>query len=239
MENTVYVALSYQVALERKMAIVSNNIANVDTNGYRSSHMMFSEHVIDAPRQKPISMVEDYGNYRDFKPGPLQQTGNPYDVALVGNGFMAVATPNGERFTRNGNMHINATGQLVNSSGDVMADTGGKPITIPPGSSQVTISANGTVSNEDGPLGQLKIVRFENPQGLKPIGDSLFETEQDALPDGETKIQQGMLEGSNVNAVLEMTDMIEVMRKYQSVARILQTEHDTQINMIQKISRIN
>ncbi len=237
MENTGYVALSYQVALGRKMDQVANNIANVDTSGYKSSHMLFNEHIVNAPKQKPLSMVMDYGNYRNYQPGPIQQTGNTFDVALQGNGFLVVQTPEGEKYTRNGNMNVNNLGQLVNSSGQLMADTGGKPITIPAGSRDVIIAENGTISTDQGQLGRLKIVRFADPQQLKPIGNSLFEGGS-GIPDPTTTVRQGMIEGSNVNAVTEMTDMIEIMRKYQSMARVLQSDHDMQTSMIQRFSRL-
>ncbi len=238
MENTGYVALSYAVGLRNKMDLVANNIANVDTNGYKSSHMVFDEYVVNAKKQKPLSMVQDYGNYRDHKPGPIDLTGNPLDVALQGNGFLSVATTGGERFTRNGSMTTNALGQLTNSSGELMNDTGGNPITIPFGTRDITIAADGTVSTEEGQVGQLKVVSFADPQQLRPVGNDAYETSQGGTPDLTTKVKQGALEGSNVNPVMEMTDMIEVMRKYESVARILQTEHDSQINMITKLSRI-
>jgi flagellar basal-body rod protein FlgF len=238
MENTGYVALSYAVGLQNKMDLVANNIANVDTNGYKSSHIMFDEYIVNAKKQKPLSMVQDYGNYRDTKPGPIDLTGNPLDVALQGNGFLSVATATGERYTRNGSMTTNALGQLTNSSGELMNDTGGKPIVIPEGSQMITISDNGTVSTQEGPVGQLRVVRFDDPQQLKPVGNDAYETTQAGIPDLTTRVKQGALEGSNVNPVMEMTDMIEVMRKYESVARILQTEHDSQINMITKLSRV-
>lgn len=237
MENTGYVALSYAVGLERKMDIVSNNIANVDTNGYRASHMIFKEHVVNASKQKPISMVEDVGNYRNFQAGPVRQTGNKLDVALQGNGFLAVSTQNGEKYTRNGAMTINNLGQLVSAEGNPYVDNGGQPITLPANTANVMIAADGTISTPEGQVGQLKIVRFEDPQQMTPVGSSLYESKQEGVPDATTTVTQGALEGSNVNAVIEMTDMIEVMRKYQSVAQILQNEHDSQINMIQKLGR--
>lgn len=238
MENTGYVALSYQVALERKMDQVANNIANVDTNGFKSSHMLFNEYVVNATKQKPLSMVLDYGNYRNFEPGAFQQTGNTLDVALEGNGFLAVQTPDGQKYSRNGSMSVNQQGQLVTSGGLIVSDTGGKPIIIPPESRDVIISENGTVSTDQGQIGQLKVVRFDKPQQMKPVGNSLYETDQAAIPDATTRVKQGMIEGSNVNAVLEMTDMIEVQRKYESVARLLQSDHDLQTSMIQSFSRI-
>lgn len=239
MQNTGYVALSYAVGLERKMDMVANNVANVDTNGYKSTHMLFEEYMVKARDQKPLSMVEDVGNYKNFQPGPIQQTGNPLDVALEGNGFMSVTTPQGkEYYTRNGGMHLNQTGQLVNGAGNIVNDVGGKPITIPAGSGQVTITGEGAVNTDQGVVGRLKIVSFDNPQALKPVGNDMYETDQAGNPDAKTKVTQGAVEGSNVNAVMEMTDMIEVSRKYESVARILQDQHDSQIGMIQRLSKI-
>lgn len=239
MENTNYVGLSYAVALSRKMDVIANNIANVDTAGFKSSHNQFEEYIVsNAGDNKPMSMVQEQGTYRDFAPGPLQQTGNVLDVALQGNGFMAVQTPDGEKYTRNGSFSMDATGQLVTSFGMPVAGSGGGPIIIPAGSREISIAKDGTVSTEQGQLGRLKVVRFDNPQDLSPVGNSMFEASGEGIPDPATTVQQGMIEGSNVNSVKEMTDMIEVLRNYQSVARMLQNTHDSEINMISKLSKI-
>lgn len=238
MENTGYVALSYAVGLERKMDLVANNIANIDTSGYKSSHILFNEHLVKLQKQSPLSMVNDYGNYRNTSAGPIQVTGNPLDVALEGNGFLAVMTDTGEKYTRNGAFRLDVQGQLVTSAGDRVVDGGGKPIIVPPDAGHITITPEGTISTDQGEIGAFKIVRFDNQQLMTPVGNNLFTTEQPAVADETTKITQGALEGSNVNSVMEMTNMIEVMRKYQSVARLLQNEHDSQINMIQKLGRV-
>jgi flagellar basal-body rod protein FlgF len=238
MLNTGYVALSYAAGLERKMDMVANNIANANTNGFRSSHMLFNEYVVEASKQKPVSMVEDAGNYRNFQPGPVSQTGNPLDVALEGNGFMSVTTANGEKYTRNGAMHLNEKNQLVSSGGDLINDEGGKPITLPADSGDLTITGDGSIANKQGTVAKMKIVSFTNPQELKPVGNNNYETTQTGTPDPKTKVLQGAVEGSNVNSVLEMTDMIEISRRYESVARILQNENDSQISMIQRLSKI-
>lgn len=239
MENTGYIGLSYQIALDRKMDIVANNIANINTTGYKSSHMQFAEELVRAKGQNPMSMVLDYGNYKDFTPGAMQQTDNPLDVAVQGNGFLAVQTADGLRYTRNGAMQLNGTGQLVNSMGQPFASTGGQPITIPAGSKEVIVANDGTVSTEQGAIGQLKVVRFAEPQNLNPVGDNLYDTQQSEIADNlGSQVKQGMLEGSNVNAVVEMTDMIEVQRKYESVARLLQSDHEMQTSMIQSFSRL-
>lgn len=238
MENTGYVALSYAVGLERKMEMVANNIANVDTNGYKSNHVLFNEYVVNNARHAPLSMMIDYGNYRNDAAGPIQVTGNPLDVALEGNGFLSVMTPEGERYTRNGSFKLNLEGQIITSAGHTVMDGGGNPIIIPAGSGQLTITPEGTVLTDEGEVGAFKIVRFDNPQIMRPVGDTLYDTDQAQIIDDTTRVTQGAVEGSNVNAVTEMTNMIEVMRKYQSVARLLQNEHDSQINMIQKLGRV-
>lgn len=239
-ENTTYVGLSSQLALQRRMDMIANNIANVDTTGYKAGNILFSEHIVRKNDDQPLSMVSDYGNYRDFTSGPIQQTGNTLDVALEGNGFLAVQTPDGStKYTRNGAMHLNNLGQLVGSGGMPYLNAGGQPITIPPTAKEIIIGQDGTISTNEGTLGQMQIVRFDNPLKIKPVGNSLYESEETPIPDTKTtKVKQGMLEGSNVNAVMEMTDMIEVMRRYESVARLLQRDSEIQSTMIQRLSRI-
>ena len=240
MENTLYVGLSHQMALQRKMDMIANNIANVDTTGFKAGHVLFGEQVVSKNSDKPMSMVLERGNYRDLSTGPLQQTGNPLDIALNGNGFLAVQSEDGSvKFTRNGSMQKNNLGQLVTSSGMPYLTAGGQPLTIPADAHQVIIAKDGTVSTEQGSVGQLQVVRFENPLGVTPVGNSMYETNQDPIPDNtKTVVSQGMLEGSNVNTVMEMTKMIEVMRRYESAANLLKKEADLESSMIQRLSRM-
>jgi flagellar basal-body rod protein FlgF len=239
MQNTSYVALSYAAGLERKMDMVANNIANVNTTGFKSTHMLFNEYVVNERKQKPVSMVEDVGNYKDFTPGTLQQTGNPLDVALEGHGFLSVTTANGEKYTRAGAMHLDEKGQLLSSGGDAVNDESGKPIVIPPGAGNITITSEGSISTDKaGTIGKLKVVSFANPQKMKPIGNNNYETDETGTADPKTTVLQGAVEGSNVNSVMEMSDMIEISRRYESVAQILQNQNDSEISMIQRLSKI-
>jgi flagellar basal-body rod protein FlgF len=237
MENAGYVGLSYQMALERKMNAIANNVANMDTTGYKSQHIQFKEYVSQTDAEQPLSLVYDYGEYKNFGGGAVTDTGNPLDIALVGNGFLKVRTVEGDEFyTRNGRLQIDNNNQLVTSSGETVLDQGGQAISIPDGESNIRITPEGTLAGKQGPFGQIGISKFQNPQLLEPVGNSLFKSSADPQPDPETRIQQGALEGSNVNPIFEMTNMMEVQRRYQSVARMLQTDHDRQRDAIRKLA---
>lgn len=244
MENSLYIGLSRQVALQEQMDTVANNIANLNTPGYREHNMVFLEYLsqqrnAEKAGNDSISMVHDYGQFMNTENGPLRSTGNPLDVAIEGPGFFGIQTPDGVQFSRAGNFQLNGARELVTGSGQLVADNGGGTIAIPENAIEVTISRNGTVSTDQGELAQLMVVEFENPQSLVAQGNGLYKTEEAGNPAENTRVMQGMLEGSNVNAVLEMTRMIDVSRAYQSTQRMLQTEHDRQRGMIQTLTRSN
>lgn len=244
MENSLYIGLSRQMALQKQMDVVSNNIANISTPGYRGHNMVFLEYLsrqrnAEKAGNDSISMVHDYGHYMNTDNGPLRNTGNPLDVALEGPGFFGVQTPEGVMYTRAGNFQINGAGELVTGSGLQVADAGGGAIVIPAESTEIKISRNGTVSTEQGEVAQMMVVEFENSQTLEATGNGLYKTEEAGNPSENTFVMQGMIEGSNVNAVLEMTRMIDVSRAYQSTQRMIQNEHDRQRGMIQTLTRGN
>lgn len=240
MENSIYVGLSRQVALRAHMDIVANNVANMNTPGFRGQNMVFTEFLSkpDGYRkvQEPVSMVLDYGHYQNTAPGPMKQTGNPLDVALQGPGWLGVQTPEGVQYTRAGNFQMNVNGELVTGSGLLVAGEGGATITIPKDAREIRIAEDGTVSTDQGPVGRLMVVEFENDQFLEATGNGLYKTDQAANPVQNTRVMQGLLEGSNVQPVLEMTRMIDVLRSYQNTQRILQSEHDRERGMIQRLT---
>ena len=182
MQNTFLVGLSRQVALSRELDVVANNIANINTNGYKADGSLFEEYLSSSARSDTggrVSYVRDRGVWHDMGAGPIEHTGNPLDLAIDGDGFFAVQTPRGERYTRNGALHLNATGQLVTSEGDPVLGTGG-PITFQPNDRQISISADGTISVRDGASkvdtarGKLRLVTFAKPQQLQKDGGSTF-----------------------------------------------------------------
>ena len=139
-------------------------------------------------------------------------------------------------YTRAGNFTLNAEGQLLTASGAPVAGEGGGEITVPQGSTEIKIDASGAVSNQDGQLGQIMIVEFENPQTLEPRGDNTYTTNSATQEASNTVVKQGYLEGANISPVLEMTRMIETMRTFQQVQNTLTTEHDRLRSAIQKLT---
>ncbi len=239
MENSIYLGLARQVVLRNNMDIVSNNIANMNTTGFRAQNILFEEYISDPARNDdPLSFVYDYGDYQITSPGSQSQTGNPLNVALSGPGFMSVQLPNGQTaYTRDGNFQMLADGTLANSAGNPLLGAGG-PIAIPAGSTEIVIDRNGIVMNQNGQLGQLQVVEFENVQELKPMGNNLYTSEGASNPAARTKVEQGFLEGSNVNPIVEMTRMIEILREYQSTQRILDTENERLLSAVQKLTKV-
>lgn len=238
MENSIYVGLSGQVSLQEKMAIIANNVANVNTPGFRGQNAVFHEYISDQRRMKEdVSLVYDYGQYQVTDSGPLKVTGGPLDVALVGPGFLGIQTPSGVQYTRAGNFALNNIGDLVNARGMKVADQGGGTINIPPDAKYVNIDEKGMVSTDQGVVGSLMVAEFKDYQKLEPAGNGLYRTEESPTPAVDTRVKQGTVEGSNVQAVVEMTRMIDVLREYQMVQNMMQAEHQRQQTMIQRLGR--
>lgn len=238
MENSLYIGLSKQVVLRENMDIIAQNVANVNTPGYRAQNMVFSEYIED-PRymKEDMAFVLDYGQYQITDAGSLKETGNALDIALVGNGFLGIQTGNGIQYTRAGNLTIDSDGVLRNARGLAVAKEGGGEIKIPDNAKDVHIDQKGMVSTEQGQIAKLMVREFNNYQKLDPQGNGLYATEEPGKEPEKTAIKQGYLEGSNVQAVVEMTRMIDVLREYQAVQNLMQSEHERLRSAAQKLAR--
>jgi flagellar basal-body rod protein FlgF len=248
MQNTLLVGLSRQVALGRELDVVANNIANINTTGFKAEGSIFEEFLNSNARADTtgnrVSFVRDRGTWHDLSAGPVEKTGNPLDVAVDGNALLVVQTPRGERYTRNGSFQINAQGQLVTSEGNPVLGEAG-PITFQPTDNQVSISADGTISVREGNAttdsqrGTLRMVSVANAQNLQKDGGSTFsvagETPQ---PTKASRIVQGTVEKSNVRAVVEMTRMIEVTRSYTQIANMISQQADMQRSSLTKLAEV-
>ncbi len=253
MENTLLVGLSRQMALTHELDVIANNIANINTTGYKSDNAMFEEYLMPRAsdqsfigQDRRIRYVEDRASWIDMSQGAIQQTGDPLDVAINGSGYLVVQTPNGQqRYTRNGSLSITGTGQLVTSDGNqVIGDSG--PITFQSTDHDVTISRTGIItvregnSTADSPRGTLQLVNFAQPQLLQKDGSSTFEAPAGVTPDrapANTYVVQGALEKSNVNGVTAMARLIEITRSYTDVANILQAQSDERRSALTQLSQ--
>jgi len=253
MENALLVGLSRQMALTHELDVIANNIANIDTTGYKADNAMFEQYLM--PRasdqsfsgpDRRISYVEDRASWIDMSQGSIQHTGDPLNIAINGAGYLVVQTPSGQqRYTRNGSLTINGTGQLVTSNGDqVVGDSG--PITFQSTDHDIIISPTGIItvregnSTADSPRGNLQLVSFARPQLLQKDGGSTFEAPAGVTPDpapAGTTVVQGAIEKSNVNGVAAMTHLIEVTRSYTDIANILQEQSDQRRNALSQLSQ--
>ena len=226
MENSLIVALSRQSVLARQMDAVANNLANLNTSGFKSESMIFQERVESTGKNQVLSLVHDVGYFRDISEGPLTDTDNPLDLAIRGEGYFAVETDEGQRYTRHGVFQLDEQGQLTTSQGDPVLGAGGAPITIPPNASNIIITRDGTISADALEIGRIEVFAFENPAALSKAGNNLLDA-KDQVPTAtrESDVVQGMIEGSNVNGIAEMTRMISTVRSYQAASSLVDMEH--------------
>jgi len=226
MENSLIVALSRQSVLGRQMAAISNNLANINTAGFKSESMVFKERLESTRKNQPLSLVQDVTYFRDISEGPLTNTNNPLDLAIRGDGYFAIETDEGQRYTRHGVFQLNEQGQLVTSQGKLLLGAGGAPISVPPDASNIIIARDGTISADAQEIGRIEVFTFENPAALSKIGNNLYDAKgQEPQIDRESDIVQGMIEGSNVNGIAQMTRMIDTVRSYQSANKLVDMEH--------------
>jgi flagellar basal-body rod protein FlgF len=225
MTNPIYTLLSKQVGLRQQVDLIAHNVANLGTTGFKREGLTFAAHLerLDVEGGS-LAMTEVRASHTDFRAGPLEHTGNPFDLALEGGGVFAVETPGGVRYTRDGRFATNQLGELVTMTGYRVLDEGGAPIVIPPQVGEVTIAIDGTLRAPDGrALGVLGIRAV--PEGpLRREADGLFATAAEPGPALEARVVQGFLEGSNVNAVRELTDLIETQRAYERGRAMLDAE---------------
>jgi flagellar basal-body rod protein FlgF len=254
MENALLVGLSRQTLLERQLDVVANNVANVNTTGYKADSSLFEEFLRTGAHEdnfvgsdRQVSFVQDRATYRDFTQGASQQTKNPLDVAIEGQGFLVVQTPAGERYTRDGNLQLNNLGQLVTLGGNPVLGTSG-PIVFQPTDHDINIAADGNVTvlegnaRTDSIRGKLRLVSFADAQKLLKEGSNLYTAgaggEGTAQADTKSVIHQGYIEKSNVNAVAEMSRMIEVTRAYTQISTLLQQQSDLHKTAIQQLADV-
>jgi flagellar basal-body rod protein FlgF len=243
MDNSLLVSLSQQLAAYRAMDVIANNIANASTPGYKREAAKFEEYVAKmrpAEGQKgtqSLSFVKDAGILRDVSQGSVEKTGAPFDVAISGKGFFAVQTPGGIRYTRDGHFTLDGEGQIVTSDGHPVQGDGGA-ITVTPDDGAIEIATDGTVSGKTGQIAKMKLVDFADERAMVKEGANLYSTTQAATVPDSSVLRQGMLEGSNVQPVIEISHMIEVMRAYDATATLSKSQQDMMSQAVEKLGQM-
>ncbi len=221
MGSGIYVAAAGAVAQSSALDVTANNIANASTTAFHGERVTFHEALARA-RSADVTLV---GNQTATsvvqQAGPMTATGNPLDIALEGDGYFAVDAPQGVRYSRAGALHLGADGRIVNVDNLPVRGVGGAPLIVPAGTSQLLIGADGSVATEAGPIGQLELVRFAEAQ-LTRDGATLVAARGAPIAGPPPSVLQGTLEGSNVNIVRGVVELVQVSRTYESLLRVIE-----------------
>jgi flagellar basal-body rod protein FlgF len=220
MQNGLYVSLSAQVALERRLATIASNVANANTVGYRADGVTFEAEVARAGDSR-LAYVSAGAPFISRQPGGLVKTDNPLDVAVQGDGWLAIAASGGVAYTRDGRMRMSETGALESLNGNSVLDAGGAPILLDPAAGPPTISADGMIAQNGRQIGAIGLFAIDEGAHLSRAENSGVVPDRAATPILDftrNGVIQGTVEGSNVNPVLEMTRLISVTRTFDGVA---------------------
>ena len=238
MDNAAYITFTRMSGLRREMQVVANNIANATTAGFRREGMIFSEYVVRADRHEP-SLSMALGNTRQSfqMQGAMSQTNGTFDMAIEGEGFFQLETPQGPRLTRAGIFTPNQAGELVNMDGYRLLDAGGAAIFVPPDARSIEMARDGTLSAQGQPFGQVGLVRPVDPVTMSRAAGTLFKVDGPVEPIETPQIIQGFIEESNVDPILELTRMIEVQRAYERGQSLLDREDERIKSVIQTLGR--
>jgi len=243
MQNITSIVLSRMMAQQRAVDVTAVNIANAGTPGFRAERLVFSDYLVRnstrgvPPGGETLTYAQDRASYRDVSPGPLTMTGNPLDLALGGDGYFTVETPRGPRLTRAGHFELSANGEIVDSQGNALLGVGGQKLQLTPADTTITVSADGTISSENGQIGRIGVVRPADPFKIKPEGGRLFVAEGEPVPIERPKILQGAIENSNIAPTLELTRMMRELREFEFTSKMVQSESERLKNAIDRLTQ--
>lgn len=237
MQPGLYVALSRQVALERRLTTIADNVANANTVGFRATGVKF-EDLVSGTGQSSMSYVSPGETYLSTETGGFKETGNPLDLAIQGEAWFAIQTPQGQVMTRDGRFTMQPDGQLVSIEGYPVLDPGGAPIVLNPQAGPPTFSADGTLRQNGQLLGAVGLFEFEPGPNFTRYGNS------GVVPNGEPQpildridvgVKQGFVESSNVDPVVEMTRLIQVQRAFENITALIRDSEGALDSAIEKL----
>lgn len=246
MTGALYAVVSGGLAAVERLEITANNLANANTAGFKALQLLIRA-------EEPVPTTGGFGTIMqglsgtvptvayetvtDTSQGSIRDSGNPLDMAIAGPGFFAVTTPNGERYTRQGEFQLGPNGTLVTAVGDLVQDDGGREIRLPEG--RISVDADGGIAVDDAHVATLRLVQFAEPERLLPQGGSLFAATPDAVPldvdRGETRIVSEAIELSNVDAIKGLLELINVARGYEAYIRAMQQVDGTVETAIERV----
>ena len=229
MQDGLYVALSAQVALERRLNTIADNVANASTIGFRATGMKF-EDVVSGLGQKSVSFASSGDTFMSTATGALRETGNPFDFAIQGDAWFGIETPGGTVMTRDGRFSMLDTGDLVTLQGFPVLDAGGAPIQLDPQNGPPTSGADGALRQQGQLVGALGLYNFDpganfvryGNSGIVPMG-----APEPVVDRNDIGVAQGFLEESNVNPMLEITRLISVQRAFENIAASIRSTDQT------------
>jgi flagellar basal-body rod protein FlgF len=241
MDSTMLLGLQAQRILQRRMDIAANNLANVNTTGFKADALVVEEitpnetFALEGPRS--IRFARDIALARDLRQGAIAITGNPLDLAIEGGSYFSVQGPDGPLYTRDGAFTLDATGQLVTRDGLAVLSQDGAPIVIDPRGEAPSIGRDGAIRIAGVEAGRIGLSNFARPGALEKVGDNLWSAEGQPPQAGDGQIVQGALEESNVVAIVEMTNLIQISRAYESASRLARSADDLRQRAIDRLGR--
>ena len=248
MDNANYVALSRQITLQRELDISANNLANMNTTGFKFEELLVNSQygapAFDDPIRTPANFAYDNGVGRNFKQGTLTQTGSPYDLGIDGEGtFFTIQTASGTQYTRDGAFGLGPDGTLETQNGDPVIGDGG-PIVLDPKNGTPVISEDGIVSQASQGqtlrVGKIQLVRVANLSDMQKQGNGNYTLTNgaSAIPATDARVRQGMLESSNVNPMVEVTKLVQINRAYSELANIMDQTNQLNRTAVERLGRV-
>ncbi len=261
MQEGIYIAASAGIKQSKKMEVIANNLANVNTTGYKRDRLAFKELMPPFPpdsgleagknvllpankSNSNVSYVAITDQYTDHKTGELKPTNAPLDLGISGDGFFSIQTQDGVRYTRNGNFRLDTANRLVNQKGEPVLNAQNQPIVINTPGDKISIDRRGNIFVGRGlvnsNVGKLKLVNFEDKTTLEKTGDGQYrqnDPEAEEKP-GDVSIRQGFLEDSNVSTVEEMTEMLATLRIFETYQKVIQSIDSMDDQSVNNIGRV-
>ncbi len=232
MQSGIYVGISSQIALERRLTTIADNIANMNSVGFRSTEVKFDQ-VMSQTRNDlnaDISFVTQGSDYLSTRNGEMIRTGNSFDFAVKGDGWFAINTPAGQVMTRDGRFSMGVTGELVSTQGYPVLDAGGAPIQLNPAAGEPTVGSDGRILQNGATVAQLGLFTADAKKGFVRYENSgviFSEAPQPVVDNSAVGVVQGYVEQSNVNAISQMTQLVQVNRAFEGISSLMKSTEDS------------